>query len=357
MNGPHSVGDVIRERYKILGYIGEGGMQLVYAAEDIFFNKKVALKTPKNNSAEKRFLRSAVVAAKVNHPNVAKTLDYLENETRQYLIEELIEGQDLDKAILQETQFLDPYLVARIFHYLAKGLAASHHAGVIHRDLKPTNVMVSGGFDFSEIKITDFGIAKMATEEIEVAVEGGNESISASKTVLGAIPYMAPEAIETPKEVRTPADVWSIGAMMYELITGRKPYGTGLKAVRKILEALPPEKPSFLISNPQFSSLSVEIFEIILKCLQKNASARPSADDLVSLCGMLCYSTERRYFGIVERILYDSFGFIDLNGENVFFNFDSVYGPRPNIGDRVMLSKFPGEPKWRAHPVVKLFKE
>lgn len=357
MNGPHSIGDIVGERYEIIGYIGEGGMQLVYLAEDTFFKKKVALKTPKNDSAEKRFLRSAIVAARVNHPNVAKTLDYLVSQSRQYLIEELIEGQDLDKAILQVTQFLDPYLVARIFHYLAKGLAASHHAGVIHRDLKPTNVMVSGGFQLSEIKITDFGIAKMATEEIEVAVEGGNESISASKTVLGAIPYMAPEAIENPKEVSAPADVWSIGAMMYELITGLKPYGAGLKAVGKILNALPPEQPAFLTANPQFSSLSQELFHIILKCLEKDPVNRPSADALVSLCGMLCYSTEDRCFGIVNNIRYNSYGFIGIPGEEVFFNFDSVYGQRPMQGDRVMLSKFPGEPKWRAHPVVKIHKE
>jgi serine/threonine protein kinase len=164
MSGPHSSGDVIRDRYKIIDNIGEGGMQFVYAARDRILKRKVALKTPKNDSAKKRFKRSAIVSARVNHPNVAKTLDYLEDNNRQYLIEELINGEDLDKAFLKKMKCLDPYLAARVFHYLAKGLAASHHAGVIHRDLKPTNIMVTDRFELTSIKITDFGIAKMADE-------------------------------------------------------------------------------------------------------------------------------------------------------------------------------------------------
>ncbi len=214
-------------------------MQIVYGAMDRVLKREVALKTPKNDSAKKRFRQSAIASARVNHPNVAKTLDYFEENHRQYLVEELIDGTDLDKALLKRIKFLDTYLAARVFHYLAKGLAASHHACVIHRDLKPTNVMVTGGFQLSSIKITDFGIAKMADEEIAEAVEGGGESISASSTVVGALPYMAPEAINTPREVGKPADIWSVGAMMFELLTGMKPFGSGLKAVRKIEEAVP----------------------------------------------------------------------------------------------------------------------
>ncbi len=354
MNGPHSTNDVIGRRYKIIDYIGEGGMQLVYAAIDSILERKVALKTPKNDSGQKRFHRSAIVSARVNHPNVAKTLDYLESNNRQYLIEELIEGQDLDKAILQKSKFLDPYLVARIFHYLIKGLAASHHVGVVHRDLKPTNIMVVDGFQLEEIKITDFGIAKMAGGEIIEAVEGGNASISASKTVVGAIPYMAPEAIETPRKVGTPADVWSLGAMMYELMTGEKPYGSGLRAVGKIIEASPPKVPTFLTLNPQLAPLAEKVLQLILQCLQKDPNSRPSADELVSLCGNLCYPIMPRIVGTVREIRYDSWGFINVDHVDVFFNFDSVYGERPVVGDKVMLSKFPGVPSWRAHPVVKL---
>jgi serine/threonine-protein kinase len=234
MKGPHQIGEKIAYRYQIKGFVGEGGMQYVYCAWDSILNRYVALKTPKNLSAEKRFHRSAIVSAKVNHPNIAKTLDYLEENERPYLIEELINGQDLSKAILSKVDFLDPFLVARLFHHLSKGLAASHHAGVIHRDLKPTNIMVNGAFQLTDIKITDFGIAKMAEDEIVEAAEGGEDTISASATAVGALPYMAPEAIDTPRDVGLKADIWSLGAMMYELLTGSKPFGKGLKAVRHI---------------------------------------------------------------------------------------------------------------------------
>lgn len=354
MSSPHIADDLIHGRYRIINNIGEGGMQIVYAAMDIILNRKVALKTPKNDHANKRFKRSAIVSARINHPNVAKTLDYLEDGHRKYLVEEIIEGTDLDKAFLKNTKCLDPFLAARIFHYLAKGLAASHHVGVIHRDLKPTNVMVTGGFQIKEVKITDFGIAKMAGQEIVEAVEGGNDSISASATVVGALPYMAPEAIETPKEVDKPADVWSVGAMMFELLTGEKPYGVGLKVIKKISEAKPLEFPKFLTSNAQFAPLSNQLIKLVLQCLQIDPSARPTADTLVELCGNLCYPVENRCIGTVREIRYQAWGFIDVKGEDIFFHRNSVYGDMPESGDKVMLSKFHGGGACRALPVVKL---
>lgn len=345
-------GNIISERYTIENYIDAGGMQFVYKAYDNILKKNVALKTPKNNSAEKRFKRSAVVAAKVNHPNVAKTLDYIETDDRPYLIEELIEGGDLDKAILKITKYVDPYLVAKIFNHLSKGIAASHHAGVIHRDLKPTNIMVLGGLQVHGIKITDFGIAKMAQAELVEAVEGGNETINASQTAVGALPYMAPEAIATPKDVDTSADIWSLGAMMYELLTGSKPFGSGLIAVHKIVEANPPEFPDFITSNAQFSFLSKELISLILQCLQKDASSRPTADQLVESCGKLCYPNNERILGTVRNIKHNAFGFIFDGQKDIFFHLDSVYGDKPKIGDKVWFSKFIGAPGWRAHPVV-----
>ena len=212
--------------------------------------------------------------------------------------------------------------------------------------------MVLGGLQVNGIKITDFGIAKMAEAELVEAAEGGQETINSSQTAVGALPYMAPEAIETPKDVSTPADVWSLGAMMYELLTGTQPFGSGLKAVHKIVEAVPPEFPSFITNNAQFSFLSKELIFLILQCLQKDASSRPTADQLVQHCGKLCYPINERFTGIVNTINYNAMGFISNTPKDVFFNLGSVYGDKPNVGDRVWYSKFPGSPRWRAHPVV-----
>ena len=100
MSGFHKPGDIIQGRYEIIDNVGEGGMQIVYAAIDNVLKRKVALKTPKNDSAKKRFKRSAIVSARVNHPNVAKTLDYFNDNHRQYLVEELIFGTDFDLSLI-----------------------------------------------------------------------------------------------------------------------------------------------------------------------------------------------------------------------------------------------------------------
>jgi len=356
MNGPHIQGNIIIDRYEIIDFIGEGGMQFVYGAYDKNLKRKVAIKTPKNDSAKKRFHRSAEVSSQINHPNVARTLDYFEASSRQYLVEELVEGQDLSRALLDVFSCIDPYLAAPVFHHLAKGLAASHHVNVVHRDIKPTNIMVTGGLNLTEIKITDFGIAKMADEELIEAAEGGESSFSTSATAVGALPYMAPEAINTPKEVGPPADIWSIGAMMFEILTGTKPFGAGLKAVGKILEGKMPEFPSFMTSNLQFKPLSDQLIDLVTECLHKNPSTRPTADMLVEKCETLCYPPICRYTGNVKNILHRSFGFINTNNEDVFFNLDSVYGEKISTGDRVCFSVFKGLPRDRAHPVVKLRK-
>lgn len=355
MSGPLAIGDLIGGRYEIQRYIDEGGMQFVYAAIDRLANRIVALKTPKNRSATKRFRRSAVVAAKVNHPNIAKTLDYVRQGEDRFLIEELIEGADLSKALLRRTNILDPYLAAKVFHHMAKGLAAAHHAGVVHRDLKPTNVMVMGGYSVTELKITDFGIAKMADEELIAAAEGGDATLTTSQTAVGALPYMAPEAIDTPKDVGKPADIWSLGAMMFHLLCGDPPFGSGLRAVGKILEAAPPAVPAFITSNPQFAPLAEEVIALALSCLQKDPALRPTADDIVARCGAMCYSPSARYEGVVKRIDHGSWGFISTAKGDVFFHLDSVYGPaKVAVGDRVVFASYLGGGSPRAYPVIKL---
>lgn len=356
MSGPLSVGDVIGGRYEIERYIDEGGMQFVYAAKDQLSGRLVALKTPKNKSATKRFRRSAIVAAKVNHPNVAKTLDYVRDGDARYLIEELIDGADLSKALFRKTTFLDPYLVAKVLHHMAKGLAAAHHAGVIHRDLKPTNLMVVGGYSLTELKITDFGIAKMAEEELVDAAEGGDQTLTTSQTAVGALPYMAPEAIDTPKAVTQAADVWSLGAMVFHLLTGQQPFGSGLRAVQKILAAEQPTAPDFVLSKPQFAPLARELLEIAFACMQKDAAKRPTADDLVRRCGLLCYTVSPRAEGVVRRVEYDAWGFIASESGDVFFHMDSVFGPPPKlaVGDRVLFSAYAGGGSPRAYPVLKI---
>ena len=351
-----NLGDVIGQRYRIDSYIGAGGMQEVYEAHDLLLRRAVALKVPKTNSAEKRFQRSAIVSAKVNHVNVAKTLDYLEEQKSAYLVEEFVQGKDLSRVLREDMRIIDPLMAAYIFHRLAKGLAASHHAGVIHRDLKPSNVIAVGGALLTDVKITDFGIAKMAEEEIAEAVEGGDESLTASDTAIGALPYMAPEMIESMKNGGKHSDIWSLGAMLFELISGNKPFGAGLKAVPAILKAKLPAMPAQIKNNKQFERAGEEIYALIGKCMQADPTARLTADQLVSECGKLCYPLSAREFGKVSKFDNGAWGFIQPeSGSGVFFHKESLYGSSSIAkGDRVWFSRHIGGGNDRAFPVIKL---
>jgi serine/threonine protein kinase len=350
-------GQVLLERYCVKHYIAEGGMQQVFEAEDLSFNRPVALKVPKNPSAEKRFERSAQVSAKITHANVAKTLDFFEEGGRQYLVEELVVGTDLAEGLRSSFTYFDPHLGAHFVHQFARGLSAAHHAGVFHRDLKPSNVMISSDENLRTIKITDFGIAKMAARELEEAVDGGDTSITGSQTAVGTLPYMAPEMIEAPKAASKPADVWALGAILYRLLAGKEPFGTGLKAIPTILAANCPEMPTFLTSKAQFSELGIGLWKIVVATLQKNPEDRPLADEVLNMCSQLCYSDSPRFIATVGSVKAGKGrnGFlVDSKAQQFFYHEDSYYGDVPIKDTRVLAAAYPGTPRPRAFPILPL---
>jgi serine/threonine protein kinase len=337
-------------RYEVIAKVGEGGMQHVYKAVDKTLARQVALKVPKNAAAERRFQRSAALSAKVSHPNVAKTLDYFEESGVFFLAEEFISGMDLSD-FRQRIPRLDPYSVATVLHNLARAIRASHRVGVIHRDLKPSNIMVDGTYQLSTVKVTDFGIAKMAEHEMAEAAES-EATITSSHTMMGALPYLAPEMIRGPKNASFGADIWAIGAIAFELLCGSKPFGGGLAAVPAILEHPCAPLPNDI--NIQFRPLVSDLHSLIIRCLEKAEADRPDSDQLVNECEKLCYQTPTRSFGRVANY-HRTYGFISESGsgQKIFFHPDSVYGPRPNVGDPVWFAKHAGDPRSRAHPVVK----
>ena len=330
-------------------------MQQVYKAHDTMLDRIVAVKCPKTETAEKRFHQSAQLSAKVNHPNVAGTLDYVpDTEGGPYLVEEFVEGQDLSR-LREQLPLFDPYAVAHVLHHFARAVEASHNAQVVHRDLKPSNIMVSAGFSLETLKITDFGIARMAQGVMQAAVDGGPDTMGTSSTVKGALAYMSPENIERPREAGPPADVWAIGAICFDLLSGVKPYGEGLLVVRRIFNEPRAEFPRWL-KTPQFAGLLDELLDLIDRCMTKEVDRRISARDLRIACDKLCYPETRRVVGTVGYMPGSSRGFIhpDGGGEQIFFHQDSVYGPKVKTGDRVCLSHYPGHPRERAHPVIRV---
>lgn len=350
------LGKQLNQRYLILDHVGHGGMQEVYRAKDLLLDIEIALKTPLAGQKGRRFAQSARLAARINHRNVAKTLDYVQSTDVVFLVEELVEGEDLESR-LSKFGALDPHMGARILHHLAKGVAASHHAGVIHRDLKPNNVMVPRGMDIDSLKITDFGIATLTGQVLEEAHREGDITKSASGTVKGALPYMAPELMFRNDGDATGAscDVWSIGALMFRLLTGIYPFGVFLNAAVNVKTGTRAPWPPFMTQNPQFAPLATELQRLIEDCLVYDADERLSSDELVRRCEKLCYLAAPRAVGDVVRMIQKgASGFLVHEGEQVFFSTESIYGPsrRVAVGNKLCFSEFPGTPRNRAHPVV-----
>lgn len=352
-----NVNDLVASRYRIIAHVGRGGMQDVYSARDLLLETDVALKTPQAGQAARRFKQSAILAARVNHYNVAKTLDYVEENASVYLIEEFVQGETLEEKMTRYG-LLDPYLGALVLHHLSKGIAASHHAGVIHRDLKPSNVMTEAGVNIRKLKITDFGIATLTDELMEEAAQDGNLTLSTSGTIKGALPYMAPEMMfrQPGDHPGPPTDIWSLGAMMFRLLTGDYPFGVFLQAAVNVQNRTRKAWPAFMTSKAQFRPLARELQAIVEACLSYDPNDRPTADRLVEMCGQLCYSTAERLDGTVTGLIQNGYsGFLTTSSGSLFFSMDSVYGPkRPDQADnkKVSVAHYPGSPNARAHPVI-----
>ena len=363
-------GQLIAERYEVNNFHLEGGMQEVYRCFDHTLNRTVALKTPKEGIVDKRFNRGAQMGARVNHPNVAATLDYVEEGGIRCLVEEFVEGVDLGRRLANEFEFLDPSMEAWIIHNVAKGLQSAHKVGICHRDLKPGNIMTSGDAQISILKLTDFGIAKLAQSELEVEMDRFDQdenTLTSSSTLLGAVPYLAPECWADWKSAGQEADIWALGAIAGHLLLGKAPFGGGRPAIMKMLEirssgVVTLTKPSWFGVHANTSALEDELWRIVELCLQANPALRPSADDLVSVFDALCYTSTQRKTGTISmyprRLPSGSIstsGFIQVDGvdESWFFHASDFYGSLgPKAEQRVCFGFFPGSPKPRCSPVL-----
>jgi serine/threonine-protein kinase len=348
-----SKGKKIGLRYRVREYVASGGMQDVYKAYDELTDETVALKTPQAGQGNRRFHQSAQLSARINNYNVAKTLDYFEIAGSCYLIEEFVDGTTLEAATLSIVPQIDPHSGAYLLLRVCKGLAASHAAGVAHRDLKPSNILVTAALE--SVKITDFGIATLAEELFEEVAVKGDLTKSTSGTIKGALPYMAPEMIfrKAGDFVGIEADIWSLGAMMFRLLSGEYPFGEAMMVPVNVQNRTRAPWPSFMLKNPQFAPLAKSLMTVVDQCLVYDKDKRPTAAQLVDQCEDLCFFFSTRQTGEIEEVV-QARGFVRSNeGKKIFYHNNSVYGPlRAEAGKRVSFSSHPGEPFPRAHPVV-----
>jgi len=370
MSNVFSPGQVLAGRYEILNFHAAGGMQEVYAAKDLTLDRIVALKTPKSGVVDRRFRRGAEMGARVVHPNVAATFDYFENDEVTFLVEEFVPGKDLGEFFDNEFYYLDPGLAAHVLHHMAKALNEAHRVGICHRDLKPSNIMTSGDPGVSALKLTDFGIAKLAESEIEVEMKLFDEdqsTLTSSNTLLGAVPYMAPECWVDWKAAGQPMDVWGFGCIAYQLLVGKPPFGIGRAAIFNVgklsFTGVHITKPSWFGTHKVTEVLENELWSIVERCLQFDPAVRPNAVQLVEEFNLLCYASMNRRIGCVREfnISYSgggtgNCGFInDERGVGTFFHGSVYFGDLPAAeGQRVSFSVYPGVPNARCSPVLLL---
>ena len=253
-------GQKINDRYEIIKTIGEGGMANVYLAEDTILERKVAIKVLRGDLSNdekfiRRFKREALSVSNLSHPNIVEVYDVGEEDGNYYIVMEYIEGKTL-KQLLQKRGALTLTEVIDIMSQLTDGLAHAHEAYIIHRDIKPQNIMIE---DNGRIKITDFGIA-MALNSTQ---------LTQTNSVMGSVHYLPPEQANG-KGSTVKSDIYSLGILMYELLTGSVPF-KGDTAVEIALKHMKEKIPSVRKQNPTIPQ-SVE--NIILKATAKNPKNR-----------------------------------------------------------------------------------
>src|SRR5512136_523792 len=206
-------GSLIAGKYHIIEEIGHGGMGIVYKAEDIKLKRLVALKflpphLMDSPELKERFLVEAQAAAALNHPNICIMHEVGESEDRPYIAMEFVEGQTLRDRVKKGA--LEPGEAVGLVDQVAAGLGEAHGKGIIHRDIKSANIMVTSK---GRAKVMDFGLAKLR----------GGSSLTKSQTTLGTIAYMSPEQARG-EELDPRTDIWSLGVVLYEMVAGELPF-------------------------------------------------------------------------------------------------------------------------------------
>jgi serine/threonine-protein kinase len=258
-------GTIVDGRYRVLSRLGSGGMADVFCAEDQQLGRKVALKLLHRRFAEdpgfvERFRREAQAAAGLQHPNVVSVYDRGSHDETYYIVMEYLPGRTLKQVIRDEAP-LDPVRAIDITIQILKAARFAHRRGIIHRDLKPHNVMVED--DSDHIKVTDFGIAR-----------AGASDMTETGSIMGTAQYLSPEQAQG-HAVSASSDLYSVGVVLYELLTGRVPFDADSAvtiALKHVSEA--PVPPSQI--NPQ---VPPELEQVVLWALNKDPVHRPADDD------------------------------------------------------------------------------
>lgn len=258
-------GDLIRN-YRVLDYIGEGGMGKVYAAEEELLGRKVAIKmldpaVTHQEHFRQRFINEARIQSSLQHPNIVGLLTFFQDQDNYFMVMEYAEGQTL-RDLIATIGPVPEQRTRRILRQIMAALEYAHAKGVVHRDIKPSNIMIG---DRDELKILDFGVARLLADP--------HSTQTGSR--IGTIYYMSPEQVRSPREVDSRSDVYSTGVVLYEMLTGRLPFSTQTESdfliEKEIVERPLPHPRDFY---PYMSDFIVDLMNAMTA---KEPALRPTA--------------------------------------------------------------------------------
>src|SRR6056297_10605 len=254
------IGKLLNDRYKIERQIGSGGMALVYEAKDVMLDRKVAIKMlrPEFVSDEdfiNKFRHEAKAVAKITHPNVVSIYYIVESENSLYLVMEYIEGKDL-KSLIQKRGKLSVVEALDIANQVTAAVEVAHENNIIHCDIKPHNILIT---DNNQVKVTDFGIARAVT----------SSTMTITDTIMGSAHYFSPEQAQG-EEISTYSDIYSIGVVLYEMLSGRVPF-KGESPISVALKHIQKEPKEL---KEVFPSVPEEVNELVMKTLSKEPEDR-----------------------------------------------------------------------------------
>ena len=266
-SGPHvAPGSLFSGRYDVLGTIGKGGMGVVYRARDRQLDEVVALKVLRSDVLKddptllERFKQEIKLARRITHRNVLRTHDFGETQGTPYISMEYLEGVTL-KDLIRGKGALPLPVGLRIAKQMCLGLEAAHQEGVVHRDIKPQNMLIIP--ESGDLKIMDFGIARVSE------MKAGAAGLTSTGTVMGTPDYMPPEQAQgQPADFRS--DIYSLGIVLYEIFTGHLPF-TGDSVMAVVLAHIQKPAPAPRQANP---AIPPELEAIILRCIEKSPSKR-----------------------------------------------------------------------------------
>lgn len=274
MNGD-MIGRVIKGRYKLIDERGRGSFATVYVARDRENNRIYAIKVMHielSNEEEllARFQREAHILLNLNDPHVVRIIDYGNDNNTHYIVMDYIDGQNLKYHMLQEGQ-MDPLHAFNYVHQIAEGLDAAYKQGVVHRDIKPQNILINSN---DMVKITDFGLAR-SRETV---------TLTQSNVFMGTAYYISPEQAESGRSADTRSDLYSVATVLFEMLTGRPPY-EGETAVDIVIKHMNDKVPSACRLRP---GLPIEVDYFLQKALAKSPADR--------------YATPREFIVALEQL-------------------------------------------------------